>query len=112
MPHIIIEHDPKTKQDIDLGALCRDLHQCLAKQESVKEEAIKTRSIEVDNLIVGTAENNNQMIHIELKLLTGRSDEVKMYMAEALHAVAKKNLGKIECSITVDVSELGVYKKS
>lgn len=110
MPHIIIEHDTKTKEAIDLTELSMCLHETLANQETIKLEAIKTRTIEIDNVIVGEGDNN-QMLHVEIRLLTGRSSELKETMANAIYQEASTKLQDTNCLLTVNVSELGVYKK-
>jgi 5-carboxymethyl-2-hydroxymuconate isomerase len=110
MPHITIEHDNQIKNEIDLHALASSLHQNLAIQDSISLEAIKTRTIEIENVIVGDGKNN-KMIHIELELLKGRSVELKEHMAQVLFDTAKKVLAQTSCALTVNICELGVYKK-
>ena len=110
MPHIIIEHYSKTKTQADLAKLTQSLHTTLAAQETIKLEAIKTRTIEIDNVIVADG-SNNQMLHVEIRLLTGRSVELKETMANAIYNTAKEVLEGVDCLLTVNVSELGVYKK-
>ena len=110
MPHIVIEHDSEIKKHIDLKKLANSLHQMMAKQETVSLEALKTRTIEVSNVIIGNG-SDNKMIHIDVQLLTGRSEELKRKMGEALFFETQKFLEAIVCSLSVNVRELGVYKK-
>ena len=110
MPHIIIEHDSKTKESVDLKALATCLHNTLAAQETVRLEAVKTRTLEIDNVTVGAGEHN-EMLHVEVKLLEGRSVELKEQMALALFNEASNFLEGKNCSISVNIIELGVYKK-
>lgn len=110
MPHIVIEHDSQTTNEVDLKALAQTLHDTLAAQETVKLEALKTRTIEVDNTIIGAGENN-QMIHVNVLLLTGRSVELKETMCAALFEAAQSFLADKKLSLTVNIDELGVYKK-
>jgi 5-carboxymethyl-2-hydroxymuconate isomerase len=110
MPHIIIEHDEKTKNEIDLSKLAKSLHLNLASQDTIKLEAIKTRTVELKNVIVGTGASN-RMIHIEVLLLEGRSQELKEYIAQELFNLTQIMLQDLECALTVNIAELGVYKK-
>jgi 5-carboxymethyl-2-hydroxymuconate isomerase len=110
MPHIIIEHDKETKDKADLSKLSSALHQTLSEQETIKLESIKTRTIEIDNVLVADG-SNNKMLHVEVRLLSGRSVELKETMANAVYNEAQKYLEGIECMLTVNISELGVYKK-
>ena len=110
MPHIVIEHDSEIKKNIDLKKLAHSLHQTMASQETVALEALKTRTIEVSNVIIGDGKDN-KMIHVEVQLLTGRSDELKVKMGEDIFLECKKYLEGIVCSLSVNVTELGTYKK-
>lgn len=111
MPHIVIEHDKKTGESLDLSSLVKELHHTLAAQETVSLEAIKTRTIEVENVLIADG-SHNQMIHIQVLLLKGRSDELKLEMANALYSCTLNTLKDLKCSVTVNVGELGVYKKA
>lgn len=104
MPHIIVEYTSTMKHDIP--ELLSQLHENLAGQDTVKIKAIKTRGIPVQHVIVGTGGWSDKMIHIALKLLPGRSDELKRTMSQDLHDVAKAFVQDDSVSITVEVTEL------
>ena len=115
MPHIIIEHDSSISKKLNLGSMVKDLHTNLASQKTVKLEFLKTRTIEVDNVLIGTGKHN-QMIHVNVLLLTGRSTELKEKMSNDLFDIVKDYLDKSEigmedCSLSVNVDELGSYRK-
>tara|TARA_Y100000385_G_C12825917_1_gene522394 strand:- start:400 stop:735 length:336 start_codon:yes stop_codon:yes gene_type:complete len=111
MPHIIIEHDSKIKSEVDLSILADTLHSSLAAQKTVKLEALKTRTIEVENVLIGNNDMPNKMIHITVLLLAGRSDELKEKMAKSLFDKTKELLDGFSCSITVNIDELATYIK-
>lgn len=104
MPHIIVEYTDHL--NLDLEKLTIELHRTLVEQDTIKEEAIKTRAIPVKATVVGTAKCHDKMIHIALKLLPGRSDELRKNMAEALFATARKVSLDENISITVETLEL------
>ena len=110
MPHIIIEHNKTTNKQIDLSHLAKEVHSTLAAQETVSLESIKTRTIEIENVIVADG-SHNQMVHIEIRLLSGRSEELKEKMAKAVHEKANNILSDINCILTINISELGTYIK-
>ncbi len=110
MPHIVIQHDKKIKDEVNLPRLAQDLHDKLADQETISLEAIKTRTIQIENVIIADG-SNNKMIHIEVQLLAGRSHDLKEHMALELFTTAQKSLENNDCALTVNISELGVYKK-
>jgi 5-carboxymethyl-2-hydroxymuconate isomerase len=104
MPHIIVEYTSTMK--LDMPELLSQLHESLAGQDTVKIKAIKTRGVPVQHVIVGTGDWSDKMIHITLKLLPGRSDELKRTMAQDLHVIAKGFVKDDSASVTVEVTEL------
>ena len=104
MPHIVIEHDQSIQEKIDLPALVGAVHASLASQETILLDSLKSRSVLADNVIIGTGVNN-QFLHIDIRLLPGRSVALKEKMAQDIHTA------DIECILTVNISELGVYIK-
>ena len=104
MPHIIIEYTDHL--NIDVPKLTIGLHHILTQQETIKEEAIKTRALPVKGTVVGTGKCHDKMVHIELKLLPGRSDELRKTMAQALIETARKIILDENISLSVETSEL------
>lgn len=84
MPHIIVEH---TKDVSDVQKLLINLHKNLASQETVVLNSLKSRSIAVGHAVVGNGETDS-LLHITLKLLPGRSDELLLKMTSDLQAIA------------------------
>ena len=109
MPHIIVEHS-KLDSKVDINSLNKALHACLSEQETVSLNAIKTRSIETNNVLIGDG-SKNDFIHIQVLILTGRSEELKHSMANNLFECAKKQLNNDSINLSINIDELGVYKK-
>ena len=86
------------------------MHQSLARQETIRIAAIKSRSIEVENLIVGDNEPK-ELLHVQVQLLAGRSEELKNKMAKDLFEIIKEATKELPCSLSVNVAELGIYCK-
>ena len=103
MPHLIIVSDEKLKKE-DI----QSLHDFAASLETVKMEALKTRYYLVESGFNGSDANTRQ-VAIELKLLAGRSEDLKKKMAEKLLERAR-SLFRIE-QVSVEVNELGIYVK-
>ena len=105
MPHIIVEH---TKDVAGIPQLLTALHQSLAGQETVVLESIKTRSIAVDYAIVGS-QATESMVHITVKLLPGRPDDLLKKITGDLKAIAVKH-----CAPTtrITVESVDLYKPS
>jgi 5-carboxymethyl-2-hydroxymuconate isomerase len=110
MPHIIIEHTETLAENLSLVDFNRGLHDCLAEQETVSLDSIKTRSIEVKRAVVGDG-SNNDFVHITILLLAGRSEALKKKMAENIFNKAQSLMGGLDARLSVNIDDLGVYKK-
>ncbi|MCB1532069.1 MAG: hypothetical protein KDJ35_04275 [Alphaproteobacteria bacterium] len=104
MPHITVEYTETLS--VDMPKLLSALHKDLAGRESVNIHAIKTRAIPVQYSIVGDGHEDDKMIHICLKLLPGRSDELRTEMAQGLQAAARKIAIDDRIAITVETADL------
>ncbi len=106
MPHIIVEYC-ETLNTLDVPKLLSDLHDHLAERESVSLQSIKTRAVPIKYVLVGDAPMHNQMVHITLKLLPGRNDDLKKQMAQGFFDITHKALHHDKrISISVEVTEL------
>lgn len=103
MPHIIVEHSAQTIRDKE--GLVKDLHQALATYDTITIASIKTRCIAVYPCVVGNDDTPNLMVHITLKLMPGRDDDLKTKMAQNLVTTAQKYVDKT-VSVTAEVTEL------
>ncbi|MGB3495554.1 MAG: hypothetical protein WBA57_22680 [Elainellaceae cyanobacterium] len=109
MPHIIVEYSDNLSR-INIPLLLSELHDELAAQDTVTKSAIKSRAIAIpeENVILGDEDDYDELLHITIKLLPGRNDDLKKNMARALYSVA---CGAVRaeydnCSVTVEVMEL------
>ncbi len=108
MPHIVLEHNLEDEDQVRY--ICKKLHGALSRQETVKLESIKTRAFFVSSLVIGDGTQHEAFAHVTLKLLKGRSEELKQTMGEALLEILK---GSIKTgSIGVEVAELQTYLKA
>jgi 5-carboxymethyl-2-hydroxymuconate isomerase len=83
MPHIILEH---TKDIEAIPELLNNLHNSLAGQDTVKLASLKTRSILLNESVVAD-EKRASMVHVTVKLLPGRSDELRLKMTSDLQDI-------------------------
>lgn len=104
MPHIIVEYSANLSADLDLNDLMKELHINLGDRESVDIKRIKTRAIPLDHFVVGVPDNTQPMIHITIKLMPGRGDDLKKQMAKGLYDIAKTYAK--DAVITVEITEL------
>lgn len=108
MPHIILEHNIEDEETVKYT--CKKLHGSLAKQDTIKLESIKTRSVLVSSLTVGDGVEKGLFAHVNLKLLPGRSVELRELMSQALLESLKATVKT--GSFSVEVNELEAYSKA
>ena len=105
MPHIIVEHC-ETLTSLDVPKLIDALHSDLGSRESVNIHGVKSRAIPVQYVICGNQDEYDKMIHITLRLLPGRSSDIRREMAQGLADMAKKHVHDERVSVTCEVVEL------
>ena len=103
MPHVIVEHS----SDIDAKPLLPKLHDLVAGFESVRPEAVKTRS-QMYRFHTVSGDDQVSFIHVEFRLMQGRNANLKNQFADALFASAKTfaEAQGSKCGVSVHVSEL------
>ena len=109
MPHIIAELNASLLSASSEQELLKALHMELAKEPSVALDRIKTRSVHLPHVIVGDDTKADQMLHIVVKLLKGRTVETRKTVGLALQKTAQDFLtGKsiTGCYVTVEIIEL------
>lgn len=111
MPHCTIEMSTLLSEQIDTQALLEDLHMTLVKSEEFGPADIKVRLLTSDLYLVGG--ECGEFAHITLKLLSGRSKEIKQGLAKELFLSANEWIGEGNISLTVDVREMDreIYQK-
>ncbi|MGH1467332.1 MAG: 5-carboxymethyl-2-hydroxymuconate Delta-isomerase [Bdellovibrionales bacterium] len=107
MPHIILEHNSTDKALV--AKTCELLHKTLSEQETVKLGSIKTRSVFIENLVLGDGTADEDFAHVQLKLLPGRTEKLRVQMSKALLEVLQSQFGT--GSLSVEVIELASYSK-
>ncbi|HXG99302.1 MAG TPA: 5-carboxymethyl-2-hydroxymuconate Delta-isomerase [Sphingomicrobium sp.] len=108
MPQVLIEYSQNVADIFDARGLALRLHQEMAPIIDSPPEEWKTRLIELEKTVIGDGSDNQAMIHVDVRILTGRSDVVKRRLGEAVLILAKAAVERTELKlqITVEVREL------
>ncbi|MFZ4403649.1 MAG: 5-carboxymethyl-2-hydroxymuconate Delta-isomerase [Pseudobdellovibrionaceae bacterium] len=114
MPHIIIEHSKNLANKLDIPALTLAIHNKLSEQKSFDIQAIKSRSISYENYNVTTFGGTKDFLHLQLRIMIGRSHED---IHQAVENLSKTILSLIPTSteLTIEVCEMNknfYFKKS
>jgi len=112
MPHIIIETSKNilAKEALKIG---QEVQQIMAKivEGKFDPDQCKIRVINYENYLVGLEENDENFIHISIKILAGRAVEVRQKLAlqsfEFVNNFYKNlKLSQKRCDISVDIIEM------
>ena len=119
MPHIIIENSKNilASESLKIG---QEIQQIMKKivEGNFDPDQCKIRVINYENYIVGLEENDENFIHISIKILAGRAVEVRQKLAlqsfEFVNNFYKNlKLSQKRCDISIDIIEMNreTYQK-
>lgn len=108
MPHLIIEHSREISLQSGFEELVRELHFTFAKLKTVKLEAVKTRTMASDHVLVGDG-SKREFIFLRVLLLSGRSVEIKEEFTQVLTEILKKHIYQEICCLSIEIVELQHY---
>lgn len=94
--------------DFDVSKLLPELHQALAGIDTVNLEQIKTYAIPLKNYIVGDDSRPDNMIHIQLRVKPGRTQELLASFPQTISDIACTWVEKqnVQSSVSVELCEL------
>lgn len=109
MPHIILESSDNISNKLPFEDLFNQLHKLLADTLPTQISSCKSRVITHDRYFVGTDFKNNVFIHLTMKIMPGRSNEVKQTVGKEALEILKKlseNSNENHISLSVEVIDL------
>jgi 5-carboxymethyl-2-hydroxymuconate isomerase len=86
MPHLVVHHS----RSVEAASLLPALHHALCHQPTIDPNAVKTRALSFDPVYVG--QGTGPFVHLELRLLQGRSPETLGAIQNALVQVSRLHL--------------------
>ncbi len=119
MPHTIIEHSFSiAKPQID--SLLLKVNQNIAKNEGNFDILqCKARAVCYDNFVVADGSGSQNFMHITIKIMQGRSLEIRKNLAENLVKIVsdfllENNLSKNPIALSLDIVEIEreLYQKT
>jgi 5-carboxymethyl-2-hydroxymuconate isomerase len=116
MPQIKIEYTANLPVK-NIQGLVGHIHTTLVEKLPTQLTSCKTRIEKVSEFYVADGNPNNGFFHVEIRILTGRSEELKEQVATELLKYLKNTLSyipkNITTQVTVEIAELGsVYLKT
>ena len=110
MPQLEIEYSANLPIKDELSKLAVDLHYVIAREADADLDSFKTRITPLENVVIADGDARNAMVHLDIRLLSGRMDAVKFATGEAALAALCDRLewlvGDYEVQFTVEVRDL------
>ncbi|MBT1445776.1 5-carboxymethyl-2-hydroxymuconate isomerase [Shewanella sp. JM162201] len=103
MPHCKIDFSANVPGHQVAERLTRACHGAMLASQLFEPSSVKTRAIEADAALTGTA--SDSFIHVDIAIMPGRSDSQKQALLAALVA-AIDDCGVVASSLTLEVREL------
>lgn len=115
MPHLILHHTVNL-DGFDADAALAAANRALVDSGHFEDVAIKSRAIALDHYRIGSADSGHGFVHATLKVLPGRSDDVRAALGRDVHDALLPCLPALDlhCQLCVEVVELqaATYIKS
>lgn len=90
MPHLILEYSANLDADIDIAGLVRTIHEAALATGVFPIGGCRTRAMRRDIYVIGDGHPDNRFIHLQARIGTGRSPEIRQQAAEQIFATLKQ----------------------
>ncbi|MFC9705768.1 5-carboxymethyl-2-hydroxymuconate Delta-isomerase [Streptomyces sp. NPDC056943] len=109
MPQITVDYSAP----LDRRGFALALHPLVVETVDTTLDACKTRFREVEEVVVGDGATDDVIVHVEIALLSGRTDAVKTRLSEAVLALLPTYLKASEgVRLSVEIRDLeSSYRK-
>ena len=117
MPHLTLEYSDNIQHESDLQDLFARLHKMIAELAGTQVENFKSRAICRETYHVGAGSGREAFVHLEVRLLAGRSPEQKAAIGrrclDLLEQTWRPSLVDLDPQITIELvgMELDSYYK-
>ena len=110
MPQLEIEYSANLPITEQLRSLAISLHREIAKAADANLASFKTRLSPLENVVIADGGPKHGMVHLDVRLLSGRSDDVKYAVGaialETVRAHLENLVGNFDVQFTVEVHDL------
>ncbi|QBC43846.1 5-carboxymethyl-2-hydroxymuconate Delta-isomerase [Iodobacter fluviatilis] len=106
MPHLNLEYS-KNLSGFNPRLALQQLNNALIESGHYIESDIQSRAMGFDDFLIGNKDEGRAFIHIKLRLLSGRSAEIKKALSDALiQAIEIDNPQALNISIRAEIIDI------
>jgi 5-carboxymethyl-2-hydroxymuconate isomerase len=110
MPHCILEASDNLLDQPDWTGLLQRINGTLMATGLFKAADIKSRFVRHETFAIGDGAQDQAFVTLNVQILGGRTDEVKVQLSEALlpvlTAAFPRTFAQMTCSLTVQVTDI------
>ncbi|MEN9946630.1 MAG: hypothetical protein RLZZ293_1016 [Pseudomonadota bacterium] len=111
MPHLVLEASANIVESNErVRKILQECQELLTQQLPTQLASCKSRCVLHDLFVVGDANPKNAFVHLEVKVLAGRSQELLNLIAQQLHNLLTQEFNKssqtFNLAISVEIVEL------
>ena len=110
MPHFIIEHGNALATEVEIQSAMQTVADCVQTYDFMEAKNVKVRLLPFTHFLA--LDGRSSFIHITVRILEGRTDEMKTQISTSLRDAFDQAFEKVE-SISVDIVDMNAtcYKK-
>lgn len=118
MPHIVLEYSNNVVLPQKAEILLERVHQLLVNKLPTQIENCKSRTRVCDTFVVGDGRSDHAFVHMSIKILAGRSEEHKAFIAQELldmmddFFLTGQTLPGLHLSVEIEDLDQGYCKKT
>ncbi|ODP96749.1 MULTISPECIES: 5-carboxymethyl-2-hydroxymuconate Delta-isomerase [Salinivibrio] len=105
MPHLIMEYTESVSERVNIDQVVEALHQAAIASEVFEPAALKSRAVPCGVWRVGEQADRGDFIHVEFRLLDGRTVAQKQAISQALVDVLSRHASHVS-SLTVEIRDM------
>jgi 5-carboxymethyl-2-hydroxymuconate isomerase len=110
MPHLIVEYSANLEQRVDIARLIEAVHRAALETGVFPIGGLRTRAERRDVYRVADGHADNGFIHVQARIGTGRSPDVRQKAAETIFSAVKQSTAAAFASsplgLTLEIVEI------
>ncbi len=110
MPQLILEYSSNILEKDNLSDVLKKINKFLSETLPTELASCKSRSIEYDSFVVGDGDPKNAFVHINLKVMPGRSIDKLNKLGQEIIGILKEyfhtSADQLNLQITLEIDEI------
>jgi len=108
MPHLTLEYTSNVSEPEDMREVMLKMHRVLNETGGIRLGNCKSRSRRLDTYAVGDGSLDNAFLHLDVRFMEGRPDEVKRAIGNELLQILMESFPGtgLDLQITVEIRDI------